>query len=123
MFIIKEVGIAFHITHYTIEEGGFIMQITLTVPDTKADSFLDVLRHISYVEVQQSDILYDELSASEDEFDEDDDEEFYSEEFYEDLKGAIHELNEVLAGRKQALSAEEYLAKLREQDVQGRSVG
>ena len=31
------------------------MQITLAVPDKKADSFLDVLRHISYVEILPSD--------------------------------------------------------------------
>ena len=96
------------------------MQVTLTIPDKKADSFLDVLRHISYVKIEPSDTLCDEPSASEEEFDE---EEFYSEEFYEDLKEAIHELNEVLAGRKQAQSAEEYLAELRAQDVQGRCVG
>jgi len=99
------------------------MQITLTIPDKKADSFLDVLRHISYVKIQPSDTLCDEPSVSEEEFDDEDEEEFYSEEFYEDLKEAIHELNEVLAGRKQVQSAEEYLAELRVQDVQGRCVG
>ena len=98
------------------------MQITLTVPDKKADSFLDVLRHISYVEIKLFDTYCVEPSASEEELDEDE-EEFYSEEFYEDLKEAIHELNEVLAGRKQAQSAEEYLAELRAQNVQGRCVG
>jgi len=99
------------------------MQITLKIPDQKADSFLDVLRHISYVKIQSSDTLCDEHSASKEGFDEEDEEEFYSEEFYEDLKEAIHELNEVLAGRRQAQSAEEYLAELRVQDVQGRCVG
>ena len=98
------------------------MQITLTIPDKKADSFLDVMRHISYVEIKPSDTHCDVPADNEEEFDEED-EEFYSEECYEDLKEAIHELNEVLAGRKQVQSAEEYLAELRVQDVQGRCVG
>jgi len=98
------------------------MQITLTVPDKKANSFLDLLRHISYVKIKPTDTLCHESPASEEEFDEDE-EEFYSEEFYEGLQEAIHELNEVLAGRKQAQSAEEYLAELRSHDMQGRNVG
>jgi hypothetical protein len=80
------------------------MQITLTVPDTKADSFLDVLRHISYVEVQPSVTPYDEPSASEEG-------KISAEEFYEDLKEAIHEVNEAIAGRKQLRTLGEFLAE------------
>jgi hypothetical protein len=80
------------------------MQITLTVPDTKADSLLDVLRHISYVEVQPCDTIYDEPSASEEG-------KISAEEFYEDLKEAIHEVNEAIAGRKKLQTLGEFLAE------------
>ena len=82
------------------------MQITLTIPDTKADSFLDVLRHISYVEIVPSDAA-DHLSSTNEE--DDDDEEYGEEDFYEELKEAVNELNEVLAGQKQLQTLGEFL--------------
>ena len=87
------------------------MQITLTIPDTKADSFLDVLRHISYVEISSSDVLDNSCSAYEDD-NEDEEEKISAEEFYEDFRETIHELNEVIAGRKQLRPIEEFLAEL-----------
>ena len=88
------------------------MQITLTIPDKKADSFLDVLRHISYVKIQPSDAPCNQPSKSnEEEFDED--EKFSAEEFYEGLKEAIHDVKEHIAGRKQLSTFEEFLAELR----------
>jgi len=81
------------------------MQITLTIPDKKADSFLDVLRHISYVKIQPSDAPCKQPSTSNEE------------EFYEELKEAIHEVNEHIAGRKQLRTAEEFLAELRSQNI------
>ena len=77
------------------------MQITLTIPDKKADSLLDVLRHISYVKIQPSDTLGNQPSKSNEE------------EFYEGLKEAIHDVNEHIAGRKQLSTFEEFLAELR----------
>jgi hypothetical protein len=82
------------------------MQITLTIPDKKADSFWDVLRHISYVEIQPSNDCHALPSA-------DKDEELSAEEFYDGLKEAIHDVNEAIAGRKQLRTAEEFLAELR----------
>ena len=79
------------------------MQITLTIPDKKADSFLDVLRHISYVEILPSEAANHSPSANDDEDDDDE------EDFYEELKVAVHELNEVLAGRKQLQTLGEFL--------------
>ena len=76
------------------------MQITLTVPDKKADSFLDVLRHISYVKIQPSDVP--KTRSKEPAKDS-------AEEFYEGLKEAIHDVNEAIAGRKQLRTAEEWL--------------
>ena len=77
------------------------MQITLTVPDKKADSFLDVLRHISYVKIQPSDAPCNQPSKSNEE------------EFYEGLKEAVHDVKEHIAGRKQLGTIEELLAELR----------
>jgi hypothetical protein len=74
------------------------MQITLTIPDQKADSFLDVLRHISYVKIQPSEVSHNQPST---------------EEFYEGLKESIHDVNEAVAGRKQLQTVEEFLAELR----------
>ena len=76
------------------------MQITLSIPDKKADSFLDVLRHISYVKIQPADTPSQPEENS-------------AEEFYEGLKRAIHEVNEDIAGRKQLGTVEELLAELR----------
>jgi hypothetical protein len=78
------------------------MQITLTVPDAKADSFLDVLRHISYVNIQPCDVPKKKSKKPK---------KRSAEEFYEDLREAIHEVNEAIAGRKQLQSAEEWLAE------------
>ena len=89
------------------------MQITLTIPDKKADSFLDVLRHISYVEILPSDVADYPFSTYDDEEDDEDDEKLSAEDFYEDLREAVHELNEILAGRKQGRPIEELLAELR----------
>ena len=81
------------------------MQITLTVPDKKADSLLDVLRHISYVEVKPSKVSpkKKKKKPAEDS----------AEEFYEGLKEAIHDVNEHIAGRKQLGTIEELLTELR----------
>ena len=81
------------------------MQITLTIPDKKADSFLDVLRHISYVKIQPSDVPKKKQAKRS------------AEEFYEGLKEAIHDVNEHIAGRKQLQSAEDFLAELRRENV------
>ena len=78
------------------------MQITFTIPDKKAKSFLDVLRHISYVKILQSDAPCEQSSKRS------------AEEFYEGLKEAIHDVNEHIAGRKQLQTAEEFLAELRD---------
>ena len=77
------------------------MQITLTIPDKKADSFLDVLRHISYVKIQPSDVPKKKKAKRS------------AEEFYEGLKEAIHDVNEHIAGRKQLSTFDEFLAELR----------
>jgi len=90
------------------------MQLTLTVPDAKADAFLDVLRHISYVEIASSDVCDNSCSAHEDD---DAEEKISAEEFYEGLRGAIHEVNEIIAGRKKGRPVEELLAELRSSDV------
>ena len=73
------------------------MQITLTIPDKKADSFLDVLRHISYVKIKSSDTPKKKQAKRS------------AEEFYEGLKEAIHDVNEAIAGRKQLQTLGEFL--------------
>jgi len=73
------------------------MQITLTIPDKKADSFLDVLRHISYVKIQPSDTSRKQPSTSNEE------------EFYEGLKEAVHDVNEAIAGKKKLQTLGEFL--------------
>ena len=87
------------------------MQITLTVPDKKADSFLDVLRHVSYVEIQPTvEVLptevfkkrFKRLSKKKTK-------KRSAEEFYEELKEAVHEVNEAIAGRKQLRTLDEFL--------------
>jgi len=80
------------------------MQITLKVPNKKAKSFLDVLRHISYVKIKPSDVAQKQSSKKS------------AEEFYDGLRRSVHELNEVLAGRKQARPIEELLAELQSSD-------
>ena len=76
------------------------MQITLTIPDKKADSFLDVLRHISYVKIKSSDVPKTRSKKPT---------EGSAEEFYEGLKEAIHDVNEHIAGRKQLQTLGEFL--------------
>ena len=76
------------------------MQITLTVPDKKADSFLDVLRHISYVDIQPIKVSKKKKKKPAEDS---------AEEFYEGLKRAIHDVNEHIAGRLQLQTAEEWL--------------
>jgi len=92
------------------------MQITLTVPDTKADSFLDVLRHISYVEISSSDVLDNSYSAYEED-DEDEEEKISAEDFYESLRRSVHEVNEAIAGRLQLQSFDEFIDELRGEAV------
>ena len=81
------------------------MQITLTIPDKKADSFLDVLRHISYVKIKSSDVPKKKQAKRS------------AEEFYEGLKEAIHDVNEHIAGRKQLSTFDEFLDELRCENV------
>jgi hypothetical protein len=83
------------------------MQVTLTIPDKKADSFLDVLRHVSYVEILPVEVPKKKKKSKK----------RSAEEFYAGLKRAIHEVNEDIAGRKQMQTAEEYLAELRRENV------
>jgi len=80
------------------------MQITLTIPDKKADSFLDVLQHISYVKIQSSVVPTKKPKKTAEDS---------AEEFYEGLKEAIHDVNEAIAGRKKLGSVEELVAELR----------
>jgi len=95
----------------TIEEIEVIMQTTLTIPEKKANSFLDAPRHISHGEILPSDAPCYQPATNEEEFDED--EEISEEKFYEGLKRAIHDVNEAIAGRKQLGTIEELLAELR----------
>ena len=83
------------------------MSTTLTLPDKKADK---------YGKIQPSEVRDDgSLEDNEGDFYEDA-EEFYTEEFYEELKEAVNELNEILAGRKQGRPVEELIAELRSSD-------
>jgi hypothetical protein len=88
------------------------MQVTLTIPDKNADSFLEVLRHISFVEIQQSEISEKSKVSKKKKKPK----KRSAEEFYEGLKRAIHDVNEHIAGRKELQTAEEYLAELRSQN-------
>jgi hypothetical protein len=85
------------------------MQVTLTIPDKKADSFLDVLRHVSYVEIQPVEVPKKKKKKPA---------KRSAEEFYEGLKRAIHDVNEHIAGRIQLQSAEEWFAELRRENVE-----
>ena len=77
------------------------MQKTLAIPDKKADSFLDVLRHISYVKIKPSKVS--KKQPAEDS----------AEEFYEGLREAIRDVNETIAGIKKNRPVEELIAELR----------
>ena len=86
------------------------MKVLLDIPDKKADSLMDVLRHISYVTIQPFDtpkpqVVEDEL------------EEPSKEVILEGLREAIHEVKEHIAGRKKLQSAKEWLAELRREGV------
>jgi len=80
------------------------MQITLTIPDKKADSFLDVLRHISYVKIKSSDVSKKKPKKPAEDS---------AEAFYEGLREAVHDVNEHIAGRKQLGTFDDFLAELR----------
>ena len=86
------------------------MKVLLDIPDKKADSLMDVLRHISYVKVQPFDTPKNQ--SVEEEL-----EEPSKEEILEGLKEAIHEVKEHIAGRKKLQSAKEWLAELRREGV------
>ena len=79
------------------------MQATLTLPNRKADKF----GKIQPLEVRAEESL------------EDDEDDFYqtAEEFCEELREAIHEVIEDIAGRKQLRTAQEFLAELRGQNL------
>ena len=85
------------------------MQITLTIPDKKADSFLDVLRHISYVKIKSSDAPKARSKKTA---------EGSAEDFYEGLKEAIHDVNEHIAGRKQLQTLGEFLDEYQSRPTQ-----
>ena len=82
------------------------MKVLLDIPDKKADSFMDVLRHISYVKIQPFD-------TPKNQFVEDELEEPSKEEILEGLKEAIHDVKETIAGRKKTRPVAELIAELR----------
>jgi hypothetical protein len=82
------------------------MKVLLDIPDKNADSFMDVLRHISFVKIQPFDTL--KYQVVEDEL-----EEPNKEEILEGLREAIHEVKEHIAGRKKLRTVKELLAELR----------
>ena len=86
------------------------MKVLLDIPDKKADSFMDVLRHISYVKIQPFDTPKNQFVG-------DEPAEPSKEEILEGLKEAIHEVKEHIAGRKKLQSAKEWLAELRREGV------
>ena len=82
------------------------MKVLLDIPDKKADSLMDVLRHISYVKIQPFD-------APKNQFLEDELDEPSKEEILEGLREAIHDVKEHIAGRKKARPVAELIAELR----------
>ena len=86
------------------------MKVLLDIPDKKADSLMDVLRHISYVKIQPFDTPKNQIV-------EDESAEPSKEEILEGLREAIHDVKEHIAGRKQLQSAKEWLAELRREGV------
>jgi len=68
------------------------MKILLDIPDKKADSLLDVLRHISYVKVKP---LTDKKS-----------------ELLLDIREAVDEIKQIKAGKDSSRSAREFLSEL-----------
>ena len=84
------------------------MKVLLDIPDKKADSFMDVLRHISYVKIQPFDTQKNQIVEDEDEFAEPS-----KEEILEGLREAIHDVKETIAGRKKTRPVAELIAELR----------
>jgi len=72
-----------------------VMQTTLTVPNQKVDSFLDVPCNISQVKIKPADTTSEPAPSTE--------------EFYEGLKRAVHDVNESIAGRLQLQTLGEFL--------------
>ena len=83
------------------------MKVLLDIPDKKADSFMDVLRHISYVKIQPFDTPQSQF------VEEDESAEPSKEEILEGLREAIHDVKEHIAGRKKLSTVKELLAELR----------
>ena len=83
------------------------MSTTLTLPDKKAERKVAEKK----VKGRVSETFCDQVEAS-------DEEDFYqtAEEFYEELREAIHEVNEHIAGRKELQTFEEFLEELRNSD-------
>ena len=93
------------------------MKVLLDIPDKKADSLMDVLRHISYVKVQPFDTPKKQFTQ-ENQFVEDELAEPSKEEILEGIREAFHDVKEHIAGRKQLQSAKEWLAELRREGVE-----
>ena len=68
------------------------MKVLLDIPDKKADSLLDVLRHISYVKATP---LTDKKS-----------------ELLLDIREAVDEIKQIKAGKDTSQSAREFLSEL-----------
>lgn len=68
------------------------MKILLDIPDSKASSFLDVIKSISYVKAKQ---LTDAKA-----------------ELMEDIREAVEEMKLIKAGKKKARNAEDFLNEL-----------
>jgi len=79
------------------------MQSTLTKPNKKAD------KHVAgkNVKVKVSDTFCKQMAAIDE-----DDRPQTAEEFYEELREAIHEVNEAIAGRKKLQTLGEFLDEL-----------
>ena len=75
------------------------MQVTLTNPNKKADK---------RVKIKVSDTFCKQMAAIDE-----DDRPQTAEEFYEELREAIHEVNEAIAGRRKLQTFEEFIAELR----------
>lgn len=68
------------------------MKILLDIPDSKASSFMDVIKSISYVKAKQ---LTDAKA-----------------ELMEDIREAVEEMKLIKAGKKKARNAEDFLNEL-----------
>ena len=65
------------------------MKVLLDIPDKKADSFMDVLRHISYVKAKP---LTDPKA-----------------ELLSEIREAVHEIKQIRVGEKSSRSARDFL--------------